>query len=362
MTPVIHRHLSGAEAFQALSPEALDALAAVSSEAVLSAGEVMLREGDADTDLILILSGTAKAFRTAPDGDEIELNDIDAGDCIGELALFDSGRRAASVRATSESHILRIHVDRLDDDSVLTELKGTLATTVVRRARMLSDEMLKGMRAQLEARTLQNQFGYFLIFTIAIFIISTSLFYLVAEDYVEDVYDPGFSWQTVILFAIPSIFIIRVLKIPLRDLGIKRDGLFKSIWQAVLFCAVLTSPVIVYMLFFAEHTPPEERPVQITSAFLLQYFLHTVVQEIGARGLIQGLFVKFLADEKGHRSVLLASAIFASLHVTLGIDAVILTFFAGILFGYAYLYQKNLGGVIVIHYWFGVLAALLVAL
>ncbi|MCE8009015.1 cyclic nucleotide-binding domain-containing protein [Aestuariivita sp.] len=362
MDTSLRDHLLSNVAFQKLAEASLDAVVAASREMDLDAGQVILKEGEHDSDLVLILSGTARAFRVDNDGHEVELNEIQAGDCIGELSLLDEGRRTASVKALTDCSIIRVHVDQLTDLSVVGDLKAALATIVVRRVRLLSDEMLASMRAQLEARTLQNQFGYFLIFTIAIFIISTSIFYLVAEDYVEDVYDPGFSWQTVLLFAVPCLFIIRVLKIPLHDLGIKRDGLWTSVWQALAFCVVLSSPALIYMLFFREPVAAEDRPVQITTIFLAQYFLHTVVQEIGARGLIQGLFVKFLDDQKGHRAVLLSSTIFASLHVTLGLDAVILTFFAGIVFGYAYHFQKNLAGVIIIHYWFGVLAASLVAL
>lgn len=349
-------------AFTGLSANALDALAAVSVRQTLAVGDMMLQEGAQDKDLVLLVSGTAVAFRKASDGTEVELNNIVEGDCIGELSLFDAGRRAASVRASTRCTILRIKTGDIDDPAVLSELRVALATTVVRRARMLSDKMLESLRGQLAARELQNQFGHFLIFTIAIFLLATMIFYLVAEDYVEDVYEPGFSWQTVVVFALPCLVIIRALRIPLHELGIRREGLWRSTWQAVVFSAVLSSPAIIWIIFFRDPIPAAERPVQITTLFVLQYLAHCIFQEIGARGLIQGLFQKFLDDRRGHRSVLLSSTIFASLHVALGADAVVLTFFAGIIFGYAYLWQKNLAGVIIIHFWFGQLAAFMVAL
>ncbi|PVB60463.1 hypothetical protein DCO57_16825 [Labrenzia sp. 011] len=67
-------------------------------------------------------------------------------------------------------------------------------------------------------------------------------------------------------------------------------------------------------------------------------------------------------ETRGHRAILLTSMIFASLHLTFGVDTVAITFFASIVFGYVYLYQKNLAGVVLMHYWFGVLAALMVAI
>lgn len=348
--------------FRALDPATLDAVTAVAQQADIPPGGTILAEGDQDSDLVLLVSGDAHALRKTADNTDIELNDIHQGDCIGEMAFLDGSPRAASIKARSACTIVRIQTDALTDAHAIAALKSTLAILAVKRARLLSDEMMKNMQAKLQAQELQNQFGYFLIFTIAIFIISTSLFYLVAENYVEDVYDPGFSWQTVLLFAVPCLFIIRVLKIPLQDLGIKREGTWRAVWQAVAFCSIITLPAVIYLVFFKEPVAPDDRPVQITTVFLLQYLIHTAFQEVGARGLIQGLFVKFLNDVKGHRAVFLSSTIFASLHVTLGLDAVLLTFFAGIIFGYAYHYQKNLAGVIIIHYWFGVLAAILVAI
>lgn len=349
------------KAFAALTPEALSEVVAVSTPRRFEAGEIILAEGETSRDLVLLLSGRAHAVRKDAEGVELRLNEVSEGDCLGELAFLDGGPRSASIKATGPCETIRIEVGRIENPATEAELKAALAIVVVRRVRSLSNGMLDAMRKQLEARELQNQFGHVLLFTIAIFAVSTTLLYLVAEDYVEDVYDPGFSWQTVLAFSLPCIAIIRYLKIPLAQLGIRREGAWRATWESVLLCAVLSIPAAIYLLFFSEPTPPEERPVEITGLFLLQYFAHTVVQELGARGLLQGLFVRFLADERGHRAVFLTSTIFASLHITFGVDAVVLTFFVSFLFGYVYLRHQNLIGVIIVHYWLGVLAALTVA-
>ncbi len=115
------------------------------------------------------------------------------------------------------------------------------------------------------------------------------------------------------------------------------------------------------MFGFREANAEQSQGVTVDIFFIVQYFINVVFQEIGSRGLIQGLFQKFLDDTKGHRSIFLTSTIFASLHITFGMDAVIITFFASLIFGYIYLRQKNLAGVIIIHYWLGLLAAFVVA-
>ncbi|WP_420403515.1 cyclic nucleotide-binding domain-containing protein [Nisaea sp.] len=350
--------------FSALPPDTIAAIASAASRQCVGSGTPIMQEGEENSDLFLITSGTAAAERKSGDGGTIELNDIRPGDCIGELTFLDGGRRSASVRAKTDCEFIRISASTLsalpDAPAVVGELKGALAGVAVRRARVMSDDILAALREQLEIKTLQNQFGQFLIFTIAIFLISTGLFYLVAQDYVRDVYDPGFSWQTVIFLAVPCLTIIKLMKIPLADLGIRKEGFWRSLGESVAICTLITVPALIY--YFGFKPPrPEGQGATIDAFFLGQYFLHTIFQEVGSRGLLQGLFQKFLDDRKGHKAIFMTSTVFSSLHITFGADAVLITFFASIVFGYVYLRQKNLVGVTVMHFWLGVLAAMLVA-
>lgn len=353
------------EAFARLDERTLRSVASASIARTLSPGETFVEEGDVSRDLFLILSGTAVAVRRDDNGSEIALNTIEPGDCVGELAFVSGETRHASVRAETTCHVLLISADALDalpdHLSVLRDLTGALASVAVRRTRQMSDAMLVTLQEQLAIKTLQNQFGYFLVLTISLFIVSFALFYLVAEQYVVNVYDPGFTWQTVFLLAIPCLAIIRLMKIPARDLGIKREGVWRSLGQSAVICAALTAPVAIYIAMSGSPAAAENSGATITPLFLLQYFVHSAIQEVGARGLLQNLFQKFLSDSRGHKSVLLTSTIFSSLHITFGIDAVLVTLVASILFGYVFLWQKNLAGVVLLHFWLGTLAAVLVA-
>lgn len=360
--PIDHE-LSSHPMFGALESKTIAAIASVSKRLDVQPDDLIVREGEESSDLFLIAAGSAVAFRDSGDGGTIVLNAINQGDCIGELAFLDGGRRAASIRAETHCYVIRISAEDLrslpNAPAVVGELKGALAGVAVQRARAMSDEMLASLQQQLEIKTVQNQFGHFLIFTISIFLISAALFYLVAKHYVRDVYDPGFSWQFVMFLAVPCLLIIKILKIPLVDLGIRKEGLWRSLGESVAVCLLISIPALIYISYFK---PPSTGPgATIDIVFLGQYFVHTVFQEIGSRGLIQGLFQKFLDDRKGHRAILMTSMVFASLHLAFGVDAVIITFLASIVFGYVYLRQKNLIGVTIMHYWLGVLAATTVA-
>jgi CRP-like cAMP-binding protein len=354
-------------AFERLPDETIASIAEAARLVRREPGDFILREGDESDALYILLSGKAIVLRRAGDGSEVRLNAVPTGDCVGELAFLDGGTRTSSVRAESACSLIEIQAKALeardDGPAVAGALKGALASVVVGRARRMSDDMLASLRRELEIKTLQNQFGHFLLFTIAIFLISTALFYLVAEEYVKDVYDPGFSWQAIFFLAVPCLIVIKVMNIPFADLGIRREGFWRALFQAVAACVVITIPAAIYLIFFKE-SAADTKPspgVSVDTIFLLQYFAHTVFQELGSRGLLQGLFQKFLGDTKGHRAIMLTSVVFSSLHLAFGIDAVAITFFASIIFGYVYQVQKNLIGVTVLHYWLGVLAAIMVA-
>ena len=65
-------------------------------------GQVIIAQGKGGEGLFVIFEGTAKAVRTQPDGQEIVVNEFDATDYFGDLALLDEGLRTASVIATSK--------------------------------------------------------------------------------------------------------------------------------------------------------------------------------------------------------------------------------------------------------------------
>ena len=354
-------------ALQKVPDAVMTSIISVAKPVEVNPGDFILREGEPSNDLYFLLTGEAVAMRSAEDGTDIMLNAIPEGDCVGELAFLDGGMRTSSVRAESTCHLIKIPTTELEarDDAaaVIGVLKAALASVVVGRARQMSDNMLASLRRELHIKTLQNQFGHFLVFTIAIFLISTALFYLVAEEYVKDVYDPGFSWQAILFLAVPCLLVIKVMKIPFADLGIRREGFKRAALQSIAACVVITIPAAIYLLYFKDPST-EAAPAQgatVNLVFLLQYFVHTLFQELGSRGLLQGLFQKFLDDTTGHRAILLTSTVFASLHLAFGIDAVMITFVASIIFGYVYQAQKNLIGVTILHYWLGVLAAFVVA-
>ena len=77
------------------------------------------------------------------------------------------------------------------------------------------------------------------------------------------------------------------------------------------------------------------------------------MQELVARGCIQGSIKKLLNDSTGGLSIVVGSMIFSSFHAQFGLIVVFATFLSGLVFGYIYNKDQNLAGVSLLHYVLG---------
>ena len=89
--------------FEGLTPDELDAVASVATETQVEAGSELAIEGDFGHALFAIESGTADVSR---DGEVVRT--LGPGEVFGEVAVLKSGRRTATVVATSPMTLLAI--------------------------------------------------------------------------------------------------------------------------------------------------------------------------------------------------------------------------------------------------------------
>jgi CRP-like cAMP-binding protein len=81
--------------------EELDAVASVASEREFAAGETLMFEGDFGHSLFLVESGSADVL---VEGEKVR--EVGPGEVLGEVAVLASGRRTASVVATSSVQVI----------------------------------------------------------------------------------------------------------------------------------------------------------------------------------------------------------------------------------------------------------------
>lgn len=87
-----------------------DEFSAVISDAELktvSAGEILIQEGADDTDIFIIRSGSMLVEKQIGEKN-VFLSYVSAGSYVGEMALFDSGHRTATVKAAVKSEVIRL--------------------------------------------------------------------------------------------------------------------------------------------------------------------------------------------------------------------------------------------------------------
>ena len=76
------------------------------------AGEVVIVEEQPNNTLFIVISG-AYNVHTNSTGQEVHLDVVGAGDCLGEVAVFQPGRASATVTSAGEGQLWSITVERL---------------------------------------------------------------------------------------------------------------------------------------------------------------------------------------------------------------------------------------------------------
>jgi CPA1 family monovalent cation:H+ antiporter len=142
MVAAMDRQRVAAHVFAAgLGDEELDAVARVATEREFGDGETMMSQGDFGHCVFLVESGTAEV---SVGGAVVAA--VGAGDVVGEAAVLASGRRTASVVATSPLRAIALFkrdVWRLERD----------APEAARRLRAAFDERVGAQSAARSAST-----------------------------------------------------------------------------------------------------------------------------------------------------------------------------------------------------------------
>lgn len=121
----------------------------MADEKVVSAGTVFLVEGETSRSMYLIRAGRARVYKTYQDT-KILIAQLGPGDICGEMALFDSGSRSASVEAVTDVTLVVIDADegarRMRE---LPEWAQSAFRTLAKRIRDV-DQQLMALRSVAE--------------------------------------------------------------------------------------------------------------------------------------------------------------------------------------------------------------------
>ncbi len=139
--------------FAALDAEHLSEVAAVAVPRGFEKGTVVFREGDESDTCYVVRTGHARAIRDHPDGRTITLATFGPGNFFGELAMFDSERRSATVEAVDDLEtvgILGADMRRLLRDH--PEISAELVVALGRRLREANERLARQSFQTVQSR------------------------------------------------------------------------------------------------------------------------------------------------------------------------------------------------------------------
>ncbi|MBV8915374.1 MAG: cyclic nucleotide-binding domain-containing protein, partial [Acetobacteraceae bacterium] len=104
--------LAATPIFASLSREELAALAGLATERRARRDQAVVRRGDPDASLLILVAGRLRAGTVSADGREVTIGVMESGAVLGEIALLDGRPRSLDVTAMVDSTLLV--VDRRD--------------------------------------------------------------------------------------------------------------------------------------------------------------------------------------------------------------------------------------------------------
>ena len=138
--------------FANLDPVQLQTLSRAAAVRHFRAGETILRESEPGDQFFVIARGEVKVFVDSPDGREVVLTHLQAGEFFGEMALFENEARSASVTALADSELVV-----LARDDFFAALQGDFGLT--RRILQTLSSRLRRSNEIIESLALQDVGG-----------------------------------------------------------------------------------------------------------------------------------------------------------------------------------------------------------
>lgn len=109
------QHLAGVSLFEGCSKKELEKVASAGDEILMTAGSVIVDQGQTGREAFVVLSGKVEVKRS-----NRKIADLGPGAVVGELSLLDHGPRTATVTCVTDCELLVI--DQRNFTAVLQEV------------------------------------------------------------------------------------------------------------------------------------------------------------------------------------------------------------------------------------------------
>jgi len=140
-----------------------------------------------------------------------------------------------------------------------------------------------------------------------------------------------------------AISYLKFKKIPLSNIGIRREKFSQSMLYSGLFISIF---LIYGILNFHQRVNLENPMLRILLGGLYSIFVIALGEEIWTRGITFNLLEKL---KGGNFALVISSLIFGIFHIRHGVDAIIFGLIFGLCFGFVRLKTKNILGLVLSH-------------
>jgi CRP/FNR family transcriptional regulator len=132
--------------FQGFTDSEIALLQKIATHSVLNQGQIAFQEGDRGDSLIVLDFGTLQLSKSETSGDQHVITTLGTGDYLGEMSLFDHGKRSLSGMATERCDVTIIPfadlVPLLDSHPALAaKFYKNVSMGIARRLRNVSGDI-----------------------------------------------------------------------------------------------------------------------------------------------------------------------------------------------------------------------------
>ena len=362
---------------QDLDKEALTAFFSTGTRLTLEPGEYLMREGDASEEIFFILDGSLEITkRDSSLGGNFVLGMLFANDTVGEIAFLDHGKRTASVQAITRSHLISTSARQLRQliktKSEFQEIFFRVSEKICQRLRQSNEFAITALSREVDQFKIRTQIGSLFIYVSASFSFLLLTFPTLSRLRVDNSYIISTIITTLFLLLYT---LVRSSKLRWYDLGVNLTNWRQSLFEGGLcmFCLLFFLGWIIkwFLIHYNSHYFGRDiiEPFVATSNpdhstwghWILMNSLYAIflvpMQELVARGLLQGLLEKFLIGR--HlvlKSIILSNLIFSSWHMVFFPTHISISIFVfGCCIGWLYSRTHSLLSPSLAHIWGGIL-------
>ena len=128
------------------TPQELSLLSSFGDSRSYEADEVVIRQGDENDHLYLVLKGQLDVYQDI-EGMNKKVASLESGDSLGEVSVFDPGPASATVCASTETEVWLITQESLDrlhaaNPKVAYRLLSRITTCLSKRLRQMNDKVV----------------------------------------------------------------------------------------------------------------------------------------------------------------------------------------------------------------------------